>query len=56
VSSAAERGDQVFDPAGLVFGGGFLRLDGLDEVLTQAHSVAAFLLDSLACPRATYSR
>jgi hypothetical protein len=35
VASAAERGDQVFDAARLVFGGGLLRLDGLDEVLTQ---------------------
>jgi hypothetical protein len=33
--------DQVLDPAGLVFGGGFLRLDGLDEVLTQAVSVSS---------------
>jgi len=41
VASAAERGDQVLDPAGLVFGGGFLRLDGLDEVLTQAVSVSS---------------
>ena len=47
---AAECGDQVLDPAGLFFGGGFLRLDGLDEVLTQTHAVRRFLGRQLGAP------
>ena len=43
VASVAECGDQVLDPAGLVFCGGFLRLDGLDEVLTQTHPAGRLL-------------